>query len=118
MSEELEQVPNPYPKTWWEEGGPNELRFVLWGIPHVIQRQEQYLVCLQGLPPQRKIIHLAVIGRVGKQPDGVDSVVEWVKRSGILGLMSKAEAGILCERLAAWWPNSTGATTQPPGTKE
>ncbi len=110
--EVAEMINRSYPKTWAEESNAEELRFVLWGIPHVIKRQDQYLVCMQGLPPQRKIIHLSVIGRIGKQPDGSESVVEWVKRSGIFGLMSTTESENLSERLKVWWTQANGNETK------
>jgi hypothetical protein len=87
---------------WEQEGGRDELRFVLWGVPHVIKRQEQYLVCLQGLPPQRRLMHLAVLPK-GAGGDSPDEVVAWVKRSGIFGLMSKTDAEILSQRVREWW---------------
>jgi hypothetical protein len=87
---------------WQFEGGPEELRFVMWGIPHVIRKQDQYLICLQGLPPTRKLIHLAVIGKIGNV-DSPDDVVAWVKRAGFFALMSKDEAAILSDRLRNWW---------------
>jgi hypothetical protein len=99
--------------TGWEaEGGPEELRFVLFGVPHVIKVQQQYLVCMQGLPPQRKLIHLAVIPR-GRDGDGPDAPVEWVRRAGLFGLMAKAEGEVLEKRIRDWWTGSTEASQAP-----
>ncbi len=101
--------------SWEEESTAEELRFVLWGVPHVIKRQDQYLVCMQGLPPMRKIMHLAVIGKIGAADKGED-VVSWVKRSGLFGLMARSDIEQFSRRLKAWW--DLGATTQPPEPKQ
>jgi hypothetical protein len=97
--------------TAWEmESGLHEVRFALFNVPHVIKCQDQYLVMLQGIPPKRTLIHIAVLKNIRPEPG--NEIQEWVKRTGIFGLMSREDASSLTSRLMAWWASPRDAATQ------
>lgn len=98
----------------WAESGPDtEMRFTLFMVPHVIRKEEPYVVIYQGLPPQRKKLHVGLIkGIFDENPK--EDVVAWVARTGILGLMSDKGRPIFEDRLRKWWGKRPEPTVAEP----
>lgn len=110
-------------KRWIESAPRDEFRYVLFGVPHVIKLDPPYLVVLQGLPPMRRRTALAVIGKV-KQGEDVETMIEFIRRSGIFGLTSTQAQAEFDGRFRKWWEagleaaQEGGTEPEPPETPD
>lgn len=97
LDEQLEEM------TAWAQSGPgDEYRFTLFFVPYVIKKEDQYLVAYRGMMPERKKMHLALIPMT-KSGTTPEEAYEWVKRSGIFGLMSGARQSDFAKTFKEWW---------------
>lgn len=87
----------------WERSAPaDEFRFTLFFEPWVIKKENDYLVAFHGQPPNRRKLHLALVSQIGAGQRG-DEVAGWVRRSGIMGLMSSGRQESFAKAIKYWW---------------
>lgn len=106
LDESLDEI------TAWAQSGPaEEFRFTLFFVPYVVKKEDQYLVAYKGQPPERRKMHLAVIPQTkgGTTPE---EAFDYLKKSGICGLMSAARSQSFEAEFKAWW---TGPKEQGEG---